>query len=277
MDILKSIVFGIIEGITEWLPISSTGHLIIFDYLIPMNVSAEFYDLYQVVIQLGAVMAVVVLFWDKVWPFGKTEHPLADVPVLRYVRKNIFILWLKAFIACIPAIIVGLLFMDWIDAHFYNPLCVALALIVVGIAFIVVEVMYKDRKPKIQRFSQIGFDTAFYIGLFQVLAAIFPGTSRSGATIIGALILGISRGTSSEFTFFLSIPVMLGASLLKIFKIGVIISFYEFIILFVGCLTAFVVSLFAIRLLLSYVRKNNFIIFGIYRIILGVIILIFLM
>lgn len=277
MDILKSIVFGIIEGITEWLPISSTGHLIIFDYLIPMNVSAEFYDLYQVVIQLGAVMAVVVLFWDKVWPFGKTEHPLADVPVLRYVRKNIFILWLKAFIACIPAIIVGLLFMDWIDAHFYNPLCVALALIVVGIAFIVVEVMYKDRKPKIQRFSQIGFDTAFYIGLFQVLAAIFPGTSRSGATIIGALILGISRGTSSEFTFFLSIPVMLGASLLKIFKIGVIISFYEFIVLFVGCLTAFVVSLFAIRLLLSYVRKNNFIIFGIYRIILGVIILIFLM
>ena len=178
-------------------------------------------------------------------------------------------------IACIPAVVVGLLFDDWNTAHFYNPLCVALALIIVGIAFIVVETLFKNKKPKIQKVSEIDYKTALYIGLFQVLAAIFPGTSRSGAVIIGALIMGISRSVASEFTFCLSIPCMIGASFLKILQIGFAFSFYEYIILLVGCLTAFIVSIFVIRIFMNYIRKNNFIIFGIYRIILGIIVLLF--
>lgn len=276
MDILKSLVFGIVEGVTEWLPISSTGHLIIFNNLIPMNVTPEFYDLYEVIIQLGAICAVLLIFWKKIWPFGVSDNPLSEKGLLKYCKKNQFILWLKIAVACIPAVIVGLLFDDWCNAHFYNPLCVALALIIVGIAFIVVEIIYKDRNPKITKISQIGFDSALYIGLFQVLAAIFPGTSRSGATIIGALILGISRSVASEFTFYLSIPVMLGASLLKIVKYGMAITLYQGLIIGVGCISAFIVSLFVIRLLMGYVKNHNFIIFGIYRIILGIIVLIYL-
>ena len=275
MDILKSALFGIIEGVTEWLPISSTGHLIIFNSLIPMNVSPEFYDLYEVVIQLGAILAVVLIFWNKIWPFGLSNNPISEKGILKYCKKDKFILWIKIAIACIPAVIVGLLFDDWCNEHFYNPLCVALALIVVGVAFIVVEILYKNKEPKITKLSQIGFDTALYIGLFQVLAAIFPGTSRSGATIIGALILGVSRSVASEFTFFLSIPVMFGASLLKIVKYGLAITLYEGLLIGVGCITAFVVSLFVIKLLMNYVRNHNFIIFGVYRIILGIIVLLF--
>lgn len=276
MDILKSIVFGIVEGITEWMPISSTGHLIIFNSLMPMNVTPEFYNLYEVVIQFGAACAVLLVFWNKVWPFGLSNNPISNKGILKYCKKNRFILWMKIAVSCIPAVIVGLLFDDWCNEHFYNPLCVSLALIIVGIAFIVVEILYKDKKPVITRVSEIGFDTAFYIGLFQVLAAIFPGTSRSGATIIGALILGVSRSCASQYTFYLSIPVMFGASILKIFKFGAAITLYEVLILAVGCISAFVVSLFVIRLLTDYVQKHNFIIFGIYRIILGIIVFIYL-
>ena len=276
MDILKSIVFGIVEGITEWMPISSTGHLIIFNSLMPMNVTPEFYNLYEVVIQFGAACAVLLVFWNKVWPFGLSNNPISNKGILKYCKKNRFILWMKIAVSCIPAVIVGLLLDDWCNEHFYNPLCVSLALIIVGIAFIVVEILYKDKKPVITRVSEIGFDTAFYIGLFQVLAAIFPGTSRSGATIIGALILGVSRSCASQYTFYLSIPVMFGASILKIFKFGAAITLYEVLILAVGCISAFVVSLFVIRLLTDYVQKHNFIIFGIYRIILGIIVFIYL-
>lgn len=273
LNVLKAIIFGIVEGITEWVPVSSTGHLIILDEFISLDVSENFYKVFEVVIQLGAVGATLLIFIKKIWPFGKCAVPLGKKGIFKYIKKSKFILWLKIAISCIPAVIVGLTIDDFVNEHFYNAVCVSIALIVVGIAFIVIEILMKDKQPRIDRLSEIGYDTALYIGLFQVLAALFPGTSRSGATILGALILGISRGVATEYTFFLAIPVMFGASILKIFKYGLAFSLSEIMVLIVGCVTAFIVSLFVIKLFTNYIKKHDFKVFGIYRVILGIIVL----
>jgi undecaprenyl-diphosphatase len=261
MEILKAVLFGIVEGITEWLPISSTGHMILFNEFVTLDVSPEFWEMFLVVIQLGAILAVVLLFWNKIFPFQFKEKPV--------VRKDIFVLWFKILAACIPAAVIGLAFDDVLDALFYNPWCVAIALIVFGIAFIVIENRNKNAVPKITELHQITYQTAFLIGIFQLLAAVFPGTSRSGATIVGALLIGVSRTVAAEFTFFLAIPVMLGASLLKVLKFEGPITSAETIILLVGMVVAFLVSVFVIRFLMGYIKKHDFKVFGWYRIALG--------
>lgn len=265
IEILKVIVLGMTEGFTEWLPISSTGHLILIDNLIRLHVSAEFMEMFRVVIQLGAILAVVVLYWNKLNPFDrrKKEHQ----------KRATFILWSKIFVACAPAAILGFLLDDWLDAHLYNGYIVALMLILYGIFFIAVENKRKFQKPSIVKSREIGYQTALYIGFFQVLALI-PGTSRSGATILGAMILGCSRPIASEFSFFLGIPVMLGASLLKILKFGFHFSLLEFFYLILGMTVAFLVSASSIQFLLGWIKKNDFKFFGYYRIVLGVIVLI---
>lgn len=265
IEILKAVLFGIVEGITEWLPISSTGHMILLQEFVTLNVSEEFWDMFLVVIQLGAILAVVILFWNKIFPFQFRKKPV--------VRKDIFILWFKILIACIPAAVIGIAFDDVFDALFYNPWCVAIALIVFGIAFIVIENRNKNMSAKITQLEQITWKTALMIGLFQLIAAIFPGTSRSGATIVGALLIGVSRTVAAEFTFFLAIPVMLGASLLKIMKFGLSFTTAEITILLVGMMVAFVVSVLVIRFLMGYIKKHDFKVFGWYRIILGVAVL----
>lgn len=265
IEILKAVLFGIVEGITEWLPISSTGHMILLQEFVTLNVSEEFWDMFLVVIQLGAILAVVILFWNKIFPFQFRKKPV--------VRKDIFILWFKILIACIPAAVIGIAFDDVFDALFYNPWCVAIALIVFGIAFIVIENRNKNMSAKITQLDQITWKTALMIGLFQLIAAIFPGTSRSGATIVGALLIGVSRTVAAEFTFFLAIPVMLGASLLKIMKFGLSFTTAEITILLVGMVVAFVVSVLVIRFLMGYIKKHDFKVFGWYRIILGVAVL----
>lgn len=267
MEILKAVLFGIVEGITEWLPISSTGHMILFNEFVTLDVSPEFWEMFLVVIQLGAILAVVLLFWNKIFPFQFKEKPV--------VRKDIFVLWFKILAACIPAAVIGLAFDDVLDALFYNPWCVAIALIVFGIAFIVIENRNKNAVPKITELHQITYQTAFLIGIFQLLAAVFPGTSRSGATIVGALLIGVSRTVAAEFTFFLAIPVMLGASLLKVLKFEGPITSAETIILLVGMVVAFLVSVFVIRFLMGYIKKHDFKVFGWYRIVLGVIVLLY--
>ena len=276
IDILKSILFGIVEGITEWLPISSTGHMILLNEYVTMNVSAEFWEMFLVVIQLGAILAVVLLFWNKIWPFGKktNDDPVAKEGLLSYCKKDIWILWFKILVACVPAAIVGILFDDVFDALFYNPTCVAIALIVFGIAFLVIETRNKDKEPTVKSSEALTYKHAALIGIFQLLAAIFPGTSRSGATIVGALLLGVSRTVAAEFTFFLAIPVMFGASLLKLVKFGLAFSGMEVCILAVGMITAFVVSVLVIRFLMEYIKKHDFKVFGYYRIILGILVLI---
>ena len=261
MEILKAVLFGIVEGITEWLPISSTGHMILFNEFVTLDVSPEFWEMFLVVIQLGAILAVVLLFWNKIFPFQFKEKPV--------VRKDIFVLWFKILAACIPAAVIGLAFDDVLDALFYNPWCVAIALIVFGIAFIVIENRNKNAVPKITELHQITYQTAFLIGIFQLLAAVFPGTSRSGATSVGALLIGVSRTVAAEFTFFLAIPVMLGASLLKVLKFEGPITSAETIILLVGMVVAFLVSVFVIRFLMGYIKKHDFKVFGWYRIALG--------
>ena len=268
MDILISIIYGIVEGITEWLPVSSTGHMILLNALLKFrNVSDGFYSMYEVVIQLGAILAVVVVFWKRLWPFGMKEgHPGIKVRTMK--------MWGQIIIACIPAAVVGLLFDDEFEALFYNPTSVALALIIVGIAFIVVENHEKHMEPTITRLRDFTWKTALIIGLFQVIAAIFPGTSRSGATIIGALLIGVSRTCAAEFTFFLAVPVMLGASLLKLVKFGGTFTGNEIAVLLVGSITAFVVSLFIIRFLMNFVKKHDFKVFGWYRIALGAFVLV---
>jgi undecaprenyl-diphosphatase len=275
-EILKAIVFGIVEGITEWLPISSTGHMILLNEILPLDVSEEFYSMFEVVIQLGAILAVVLLFWNKIWPFGKSgnEHPLAKRGVGAWIKKDIFVLWFHILVSCVPAAIVGLLFDDVFEALFYNYWTVAIMLVLFGIAFIVVENLHRGRRPKIRRLPEITYQTAFWIGMFQLIAAIFPGTSRSGATIVGALLLGVSRKVAAEYTFFLAIPVMFGASLLKIIKFGFNFTSMELIILLVGMAVAFLVSLFVIRFLMAYIKKHDFKIFGWYRIVLGALVLI---
>ena len=281
-EILKAILFGIVEGITEWLPVSSTGHMILLDQIVKLNVSDEFYDMFQVVIQLGAILAVVMIFWDKLWPFRmkKKKQISADgstkVKKAPAWKKGALQMWLKIIIACIPAAVVGILLDDKIDELFYHPIPVAIALILVGILFIIIEIVKKDTQPKIRKISEISYRAAIIIGLFQLLAAIFPGTSRSGATIIGALLIGVSRATAAQFTFFLAVPVMCGASLLKFVKFiieGVSITGTECVILLVGTWVAFAVSMLSISFLMSYVKKHDFKIFGAYRIVLGIVVI----
>ena len=277
LEILKAILFGIVEGITEWLPISSTGHMILLDQVVKLNVSADFYKMFQVVIQLGAIMAVVILFWNKLWPFKMKKLSQRDKRGRRKKKpvwkKGALAMWIKIIIACIPAAIVGLIFDDKIDELFYHPIPVAIALIVVGIVFIVVENAKKGSRPAIRSIGEITYKAAIIIGLFQLIAAVFPGTSRSGATIIGALIIGVSRSVAAEFTFFLAVPVMFGASLLKIAKyaaVGMAMTGTEWVVLIVGCLVAFFVSVFVIKFLMGYIKKHDFKVFGVYRIILGI-------
>ncbi len=268
LEIIKAIFFGIVEGVTEWLPISSTGHLILLNEFIKLDVSKAFYDVFQVVIQLGAIMAVVILYWKDIFPFKKKNNSLK-------IDKNILSLWGKIIVACVPAAIVGILFDDVFDKLFYNYVCVAIALVVFGIAFIIIENKNKGVKPKITSLKELSYNTVLLIGIFQLLAAIFPGTSRSGATIVGALLLGVSRTVAAEFTFFLAIPVMFGASLLKIVKYGFAFKSMELVILLVGMIVAFITSLFIIKFLMSYIKKHDFKVFGWYRIILGIVILLY--
>lgn len=267
IEILKAVFFGIVEGITEWLPVSSTGHLILLDEFIKLNESEEFKSMFDVVIQLGAIMAVVVLYWKEIFPFSFKEKPV--------VKKDIFVLWFKILAACIPAAAVGLLWDEVFEKYFYNMVSVAIALIVVGIAFIFVEKKNKDKKPRVNSLSEITFKDAVLIGVFQLLAAIFPGTSRSGSTIMGGLAIGISRPVIAEFTFFLAIPVMFGASLLKIAKFGLAFSASQAVLLITAMIVAFVVSVIVIKFLMGYIKKHDFKVFGWYRIVLGIIVLLY--
>lgn len=268
IEILKVIFLGIVEGITEWLPISSTGHMLLVDELITLNMSEAFKEMFFVVIQLGAILAVVVRFWNEMFPFqfkDKTQ------PI---VKKDTFSLWFKVVVACIPGAIVTLLFDDYIEAHFHTPVVIASTLILYGIAFIVIEVWNKKRVPSIRHLSDITYKTALIIGLFQVLS-IIPGTSRSGATIVGALLIGVSRVAAAEFTFFLAVPVMFGLSALKILKFGFAFTGIETLTLGLGMTVAFLVSVLVIKFLMSYIKKHDFKVFGWYRILLGIIVLLY--
>ena len=275
LEILKAVLFGIVEGITEWLPISSTGHMILLDEFVKLDVSPEFYSMFQVVIQLGAILAVVVLFWNDFFPFGKKDNqqPLAQTGVLSYVKWDKFMLWFKILVSCVPAAVVGLLFDEQLEAMFYNYQTVSIALIVFGIAFVVIENRNASQHSRINSLADITFNTALLIGIFQLIAAIFPGTSRSGATIVGALLLGVSRTVAAEFTFFLAIPVMFGASLLKLVKFGFLFTTAELIILVIGMIVAFMVSVVVIKFLMGYIKKHDFKVFGWYRIVLGILVL----
>ena len=259
-EIIKAILFGIVEGITEWLPVSSTGHMIILDELIKLNVSKEFLEVFLVVIQLGAILAVVMLYWNQLFPFSfkKGEDTIR-----------------KVIAACIPAAVVGILFDDQINELFYNYQTVATALIVFGILFIVIENKNQTKKARITSIAQITYRDAMLVGLFQLIAAIFPGTSRSGVTILADILIGLSRTTAAEFTFFLAVPVMAGASLLKILKFGLAFSGAEMMILLVGMAVSFVVSVLVIKFLMNYIRKHDFKIFGWYRIVLGILVILF--
>ena len=265
MEILKAVILGIVEGITEWLPISSTGHMILVDEFLKMNVTPEFKEMFLVVIQLGAILAVVLLFWNKMWPFTTKQKG--------WVKKDTFSIWYKVLVACIPAAILELAAGAYIEATFYNYWVVSLALIIFGMAFILIEDRNKRRKPAVNYLSEITYKDAFIIGIFQLIAAIFPGTSRSGATILGAILIGIARPAAAEFTFFLAVPVMFGASLIKVLKFGLAFTSAEAVILLTGMAVAFVVSVIVIRFLMDYIRKHDFKVFGWYRIILGVVVL----
>ena len=269
LEFLKVVFLGIIEGITEWLPISSTGHMLLVDEFLQLSASDEFKEMFFVVIQLGAILAVVLLFWKKMWPFRLGESKRTVV-----VRKKVFSVWFKVIVACVPGAIVTLLFDDFIEAHLHTPFVIAAALIVYGVAFIVVEKRNRTCKPKIGKLSEIDYKTALLIGLFQVLS-IIPGTSRSGATIIGALIIGVSRTAGAEFTFFLAVPVMFGLSFIKLLKFGLAFTGTELAILLVGSVSAFLVSLFVIKFLMNYIKKHDFTVFGWYRIALGIVVMLY--
>ena len=268
VELLKVIFLGIVEGITEWLPISSTGHMLLVDEFIRLNASDDFKEMFFIIIQLGAILAVVVLFWNRMFPFQFRDK---SKPV---IRKDIFSLWFKVVVACIPGAVVTILFDDYIEAHFHTPIVIALALIVYGIAFIIIERWNKSRTPKTGTLAEITYQTAFLIGLFQVLS-IIPGTSRSGATIIGGLLIGVSRVAVAEFTFYLAVPVMLGMSFLKLLKFGFSFTGTELVLLGVGTAVAFLVSILVIRFMMAYFRKHDFQAFGWYRIVLGVLVLIY--
>lgn len=286
-ELLKVIFLGIVEGITEWLPISSTGHMILVDEFIKLNVSAEFKEFFFVVIQLGAILAVILLYWNKLWPFyirplTKRQRAMANkMPTVQrgaylfveqFCDKEKWILWFKIFVACLPTIIIALPFNDIIEEKFNNYVVVAIALIVYGVLFIVIENYNKRRRASCRNLQELSFKTALIIGAFQVLSVI-PGTSRSGSTIIGGILAGTSRTVAAEFTFFLAIPVMFGASLLKLIKFGLAFTGTEIMILIVGCLVSFIVSILAIKFLVGYIKKHDFKVFGWYRIVLGVLVL----
>lgn len=287
---LKVVLLGIVEGITEWLPISSTGHLILVDEFVKLNQSEEFMKMFNVVIQLGAILAVVVLYWSKLWPFHTKKNASrkswfanqADHGFMKgvqtfcnnYCYMDKIVLWLKIVLACIPAMVVGIPFDDWMEEHFHNATVVALALIVYGVIFIVIENYNKRRTPRIVTLSDLSFKDAFLIGVFQVLSLI-PGTSRSGSTIIGGILIGASRELAAEFTFFLAIPVMFGASLIKLLKFGLAFTSVELAVLIVGMVVAFGVSILAIKFLMGYIKKHDFKVFGWYRIVLGLLVLLY--
>ena len=299
IEILKAIIYGIVEGITEWLPISSTGHLILVEQLIPFKETSEnFFEMFDVVIQLGAIMAVVVIFWYKIWPFykkgnmkvrengiKKSENDFSLGKIA--MSKDAFMMWVQIVVACIPAIVYGVIFDDMVEEAFsktiggtqvtIKTLVVALMLIIVGILFIIMERINKKRIPTVNSISGITYKAALIIGFAQLIAAALPGTSRSGATILAAIMIGISRQVAAEFTFFLGIPVMFGASLLKILKFGFDFTSMELAILLVGTLVSFIVSMFIVRALMGFIKKHDFQVFGWYRIVLGIIVLIFLL
>ena len=264
IELLKIILIGIVEGITEWLPVSSTGHMILVEELLSLRLSEDFMEMFRVVVQLGAVLAVVVLYFHKLFPFSPKKSPAE--------RKSCFRLWGMILIACVPAAVIGILLDDWLDAHLYNYITVAVTLIVYGIAFIRIEKRNKSRRAAIETVDEIDVGTAVKIGLFQVLSLI-PGTSRSGSTILGGMLCGVSRPAGAEFSFFLAIPVMAGASFLKLLKFGFDFTMWEIIILAAGTLVAFITSLIAIRFLVSFVRRHSFAVFGYYRIVLGILVL----
>lgn len=269
LEILKAVVYGIVEGITEWLPVSSTGHMILLEEIMPMKVSQEFWNMFLVVVQLGAILAVVLLFWNRIFPFQRNRR--------RQIRIDwkIMNLWVKILVACIPAGIVGILFDDWLEEHLYNFRVVAVMLIAVGIVFIVVENRNRGVRPVICTTDELDYRVVLLIGMFQLVAAVFPGTSRSGATIIGALMIGVSRTVAAEFTFYLAIPVMFGASLLKLLKFGLTFTSMELGILFTGMIVSFIVSVVVIRFLMGYIKKHDFKVFGWYRIVLGAVVLLY--
>lgn len=267
-EIVKTIIFGIVEGLTEWLPVSSTGHMILVDEFIQLNVTTQFKDMFLVVIQLGAILAVCVLSFEKLNPFSRWKT--------RHEKKLTWELWMKVIVACIPAAVIGLLFNDFMEEHFMTAYVVSATLIIYGILFIVVENYNRGRSPVVTDLSKLSYKTAFLIGVFQVLSLV-PGTSRSGATILGGLLLGASRYVATEFTFFLAIPVMFGASMLKMVKFGFNYTGAEIVILIVGMLTAFIVSILSIRFLLRYIKRNDFKAFGWYRIALGIIVIAYLL
>ncbi len=267
LEILKAILFGIVEGITEWLPISSTGHMILLDEFVKLKVSPEFYEMFQVVIQLGAIVAVLLLFFHKLNPFSPRKDAIQ--------KKNTWQLWFKVVAAVLPSAVIGLLLDDWMDAHLYNYIVVAITLVVYGVAFLFAEKLNKTRAVRVQEVYDIDYRTAILIGAFQCLSLI-PGTSRSGATILGAILLGVSRSAGAEFSFFLAIPTMLGASALKLLKFmmsGVSAGLLEIAVLAVGCVVSLIVSLLVIKALMEYVRKRSFAVFGVYRIVLGVLVI----
>lgn len=266
LELWKVIILGIVEGITEWLPISSTGHMLLLDDFISLNLPEAFKEMFFVVIQLGAILAVVVVFWKQMWPFRFRERPV--------IQKSVFSMWFHVAAACIPAAVLGVLFDDFLEAHFGTPFTIAAMLIAYGAAFIAVENWNRHRTPKMSSIGDIDYKTALLIGCFQALAMI-PGTSRSGATIVGALLLGVSRTAAAEFTFFLAVPTMLGASLLKLVKFGFAFTSVELITLIVGMAVAFLVSIASIKFLMAYVRRHDFKIFGWYRIALGVVVIVY--
>lgn len=268
IEILKVVFLGIVEGITEWLPISSTGHMLLVDEFITLDASDSFKDMFFVIIQLGAILAVVTIFWNKMWPFQMKDKTQS------VFKKDTWSMWFKTVVACIPGAVVTLLFDDFIEAHLHTAVVISIALIFYGIAFIVIENWNKTRTPKVETLNDITYKTAFFIGMFQVLS-IIPGTSRSGATIIGALLLGVSRVAAAEFTFFLAVPVMFGLSALKLIKFGLSFTSAELAILIMGCVVAYLVSIVVIKFLMGYIKKHDFKIFGWYRIVLGVIVLLY--
>ncbi len=270
VEILKSVLFGIVQGITEWLPISSTGHMILLNEFVMLDVTPEFWEMFKVVIQFGSILAVVLVFWNRLFPFDFKQKPV--------IKKEIISMWLKVVVGCVPAGLLVVFGLDEVcDALFQNYLTVAIMLIVVGVLFILIENSNRNKESKITDISQLTYKTAFIIGIFQLIAAVFPGTSRSGATIVGALLLGVARVTAAEFTFFLAVPTMLGASLLKLLKFGFSFTGMEMAILLVGMVVAFVVSVAVIRFLMDFVKKHDFKVFGWYRIVLGVIVIAYFM
>ena len=269
VELLKAALFGVVEGITEWLPISSTGHMILLNEFVHMDVEEDFWNMFLVVIQLGAILAVVLLFWNKIFPFDFTKKGK------KILRKDVWDMWFKIVAACIPAAVVGVFFDEILERYLYNPLTVAVMLILFGAGFLFIENRNRGKKPRIDSLQAIGYREAVLIGLFQLIAAIFPGTSRSGATILGGLMIGVSRIVAAEFTFFLAIPVMLGASLLKLVKFGFDFTGTEAAILAAGMVVAFAVSMAVIRFLMGYIRRHDFKVFGWYRIVLGALVLVY--